>query len=136
MRYKSHMRSIEQAFDEGVAMMTSDLSRAQPVVAPPVGPGRLRPLRRPAQGSGRGVRPQLRPVRREPGTLRPRPGQPRACTGAPAPREWRLTERGLALIALLAGMIVLAAVTVVGLTAWRVTGEDYTQPGVSQLASR
>lgn len=117
-------------------MMTSDLSRAQPMVARPVGPDRLRPLRRPAQGSGRGVRPQLRPVRREPGTFRPRPGKPRACAGAPAPTQWRLTDRGLALVALLIGMIVLAAVTVVGLTAWRVTGEGYTQPGISQLASR
>lgn len=117
-------------------MMTTELSHLQLAGAPPMGPGQVRPPRRPAQGSGRGVRPQLRPARREPRTLRRRPGQPRACIGAPKPAEWRLTERGLALVALLIGMIVLAAVTVVGLTAWRVTGEGYTPPGVSQLASR
>ena len=34
---------------------------------------------------------------------------------------WRLTDRGIAVVLVLAAMIIVAAVTVIGLTAWRVT---------------
>ena len=40
------------------------------------------------------------------------------------------------MVLVLAAMIVVAAVTVIGLTAWRVTGPDYQATGVSQLSRR
>ena len=51
---------------------------------------------------------------------------------------WRLTERGIAILLILTAMIVIAAVTVIGLTAWRVTGPAPGQhaPGVAQLSQR
>jgi hypothetical protein len=58
--------------------------------------------------------------------------RPQACAvEAPAPRivtgdaGWRLTERGIALVLVTGLLIVTAALTVVGLTALRVTGERY-----------
>jgi len=39
--------------------------------------------------------------------------------------EWRLTDRGIAVVLVLAVMIAVAAVAVIGLTAWQVTGADY-----------
>jgi hypothetical protein len=47
---------------------------------------------------------------------------------------WRLTDRGIALVLVLTAMIVLAAVTVIGLTAWRVTSPGYEASGVSQFS--
>jgi Tfp pilus assembly protein PilX len=64
----------------------------------------------------------------------------RACRIDRAPRAstpWRLTDRGIALVLALTAMIVVAAVTVIGLTAWRVTAPGYQTSGVSQqLSSR
>ena len=63
----------------------------------------------------------------------------RACRVDPVTRpsaSWRLTDRGIAVVLALAAMIVLAAVTVIGLTAWRVTGPEYQATGVSQLSQR
>ena len=51
-------------------------------------------------------------------------------------RTWRLTDRGIALVLVLTAMIVLAAVTVIGLTAWRVTSPDYQASGVSVFSRR
>ena len=45
--------------------------------------------------------------------------------GAGDRREWRLTDRGIAVVLVLALMITVAAVVVIGLTAWQVTGADY-----------
>jgi multisubunit Na+/H+ antiporter MnhC subunit len=50
--------------------------------------------------------------------------------------SWRLTDRGIALVLVLTAMIVLAAVTVVGLTAWRVTSPGYQTSDTSQLSRR
>ena len=66
-------------------------------------------------------------------------GAVRACRVDPASRpstSWRLTDRGIALILALAAVIVMAAVTVIGLTAWRVTGPGYQATGVSQVSLR
>jgi hypothetical protein len=63
----------------------------------------------------------------------------RACRMEPAtqsPASWRLTDRGIALVLVLAAMIALAAVMVIGLTAWQVTGPDYQITGVAQLSQR
>jgi hypothetical protein len=50
--------------------------------------------------------------------------------------SWRLTDRGIALVLALAALLVVAAVTVIGLTAWRVTGPGYQSTGVSELSRR
>jgi hypothetical protein len=42
-----------------------------------------------------------------------------------APSEWRLTDRGIALVMVVAVMILSAALAVIGLTAVRVTSADY-----------
>jgi hypothetical protein len=62
-----------------------------------------------------------------------------ACRMEPAtqsPASCRLTDRGIALVLVLAAMIALAAVMVIGLTAWRVTGPDHQITGVAQLSQR
>jgi hypothetical protein len=50
--------------------------------------------------------------------------------------SWRLTDRGIALVLVLTALIVLAAVTVIGLTAWRVTSPGYSTTAVSEVSSR
>jgi hypothetical protein len=42
-----------------------------------------------------------------------------------APSEWRLTDRGIAVVMVAAVMILTAALAVIGLTAVRVTSADY-----------
>jgi hypothetical protein len=94
------------------------------------------PGRTPIRPSGPPARPdRSRPI---PSDLLP-DGAVRACrvnpvTGVSA--SWRLTDRGIAVVLALAAMIILAAVTVIGLTAWRVTGPEYQPTGVSQLSQR
>ena len=44
----------------------------------------------------------------------------------PAPSEWRLTDRGIAVVMVVAVMILTAALAVIGLTAVRVTSADYS----------
>ncbi len=62
----------------------------------------------------------------------------RACrlsdaTVVPVPvASWRLTDRGVAVVLVVGLMIMVAALTVVGLTAVQVTGSDY-RPGGSAL---
>jgi hypothetical protein len=41
------------------------------------------------------------------------------------PAHWQLTERGIAVVLLLAALILTVAVIVIGVTAVRVTGADY-----------
>ena len=99
-------------------------------------PTRLTP--RPGRGAGRGRRPQTRPPRPVPApslgvdalvetTLEP-------ALPAPAIRQssWRLTQRGVALVLVAGLMIAAAAVTVLTLTAVRVTGDNYVPYGQSQ----
>jgi hypothetical protein len=85
---------------------------------------------RPGRRAGRGTGPQARPARSLAGGTRVL--RPRACAvEVPTDRTatgnagWRLTERGIALVLVTGLLIVTAALTVVGLTALRVTGERY-----------
>ncbi len=98
-------------------------------------PARVRPVRR----SGRSTGPRARPVGFVPApTLAPTAARrARACVvdaaaAAPAPQPvarmvTRLTDRGIAVVLVAGAMIVVAAVTVIALTALRVTG-DNAQP--------
>jgi hypothetical protein len=93
---------------------------------------------RPGVGSGRRAGPQAHPARALPAAFpgRGRTG-PCACTpteaGARAVGRWRLTDRGVAVVLVTGLMIMIAALTVVGLTALRVTGSDY-RPAAGTLA--
>jgi hypothetical protein len=66
--------------------------------------------------------------------------QSRACSvPAPSPvvprtSDWRLTDRGIALVLVTGLLIITAALAVVSLTAIRVTGDRYTDVGHSVLA--
>ncbi|SEQ83926.1 hypothetical protein [Microlunatus flavus] len=93
-------------------------------LVPTATPTRTRPRR-----SGPGVGPVARP-RRLRFTAPAAPATPAACrVPAPvvpeAPRSGHLTERGLALVLVVAAALVAASVAVVALTALRVTGESY-----------
>jgi hypothetical protein len=99
---------------------------ARPVRPAPVPPQQLASNRHLARGS-RGVVPPWSN------------GAARGCRVDPVIRPsapWRLTDRGIALVLALAAVIVMAAVTVIGLTAWRVTGPGYQATGVSQVSLR
>ncbi len=103
-------------------------------------PTRLRPsvgqpARRPIPERGPLARPErLAPI--PPSRLGDRTVRGcRAAAVSPAP-SWRLTDRGIALVLILTAILVVAAVTVIGLTAWRVTGPGYQTTGVTQLSSR
>lgn len=83
----------------------------------------VRPVRRAVPARG----PLARPVRGVPApTSRPRHlPTVRSCQLQVDPGgtfRWRLTDRGIAMVLVLAAMILVAAVTVIGLTAWQVTG--------------
>ena len=114
-------------------------------------PARLRPpSAKPARGRASVRGPLARPVRQ--GPIPPPPatsshfaegsrGAVRACRVDSVTRPsgpWRLTDRGIAIVLILTAMIVIAAVTVIGLTAWRVTGPGPGQhaTGAAQLSQR
>ncbi|HWH99216.1 MAG TPA: hypothetical protein VNT27_02710 [Propionibacteriaceae bacterium] len=121
-------------------------------------PTRLRtsPVVKPARRRAPARGPLARPVRTEPiprrrgasvhfaggssGIVLPySSGEMRACriTAVSRPSSsWRLTDRGIALVLALTAVLVVAAVTVIGLTAWRVTSPGYHETGVSQLSRR
>jgi hypothetical protein len=110
---------------------------ARLATAPPKAPGR--PRRRTGRGTGPHARP-LRPLP-PPGLSGSRGSRAQACSvTAPAPAplgrpaQWRLTDRGIALVLVTGLLIVTAALAVVGLTALRVTGERYSDVGHSVLA--
>jgi hypothetical protein len=94
-----------------------------------------RPMRpRPGRGSGRAATPTLRPagVCPAPGVDRRPAAQTRSCVvSEPSPAaaspaaSWRLTDRGVAVVLVAGLMIMVAALTVIGLTAAKVTGEGY-----------
>jgi hypothetical protein len=111
----------------------------------------VQPARRRTANRGPVARPErsapIRPARLEDVDLaggvgaiaRAHPGAVRSCrvrAGRRRSASWRLTDRGIALVLILTAMLVLAAVTVIGLTAWRVTGPEYQSAGVSQLSRR
>ena len=96
-------------------------------------------VRRPAQPvSFRG--PSARPVHTLPapeiGTGRR--AEVRSCRVAATGlrRGWRLTDRGIAVVLVLAVMIAVAAVAVIGLTAWQVTGADYASWSADAVRAR
>lgn len=97
-------------------------------------PTRVRPVRQTRPGPGRGIGPQARPQRplAAPSLRAARPTQARSCVvAAPQPTTWRLTDRGIAAIMVVGLMIMVAAATVIGLTAFTVTSEDYRPAGQS-----
>ena len=114
-----------------------DRTAKSPMARPDVRPLRTR---RPARGSGRLAGPVLRPVEKCPApAVAGRPAvRSHACV-LPAPERsvaletvagaagatWRLTERGVAVVLVTGLMIMVAALTVVGLTALKVTGDSY-----------
>jgi len=103
----------------------------------PTRPGVRRP-RRPGPGTGPAARP-ARPLA-APSVARTAGPAARSCTvetpvhvTAEARSSWRLTERGIALVLVTGLLIATAALAVVGLTALRVTGEQYHGVGQSVL---
>ena len=158
VRYTSNMRSIELLFDPTPDPRSTAMSVAfaEPVLGRPVtdravlgqgGQGgapapvlRLVPtapavpgrIRRPGPGVGPTARPRRLRFSAPAAVAAPRACRPPAATVSPS-RTWHLTERGLALVLVVAAALVVASVTVVGLTALRVTSEGY-QPGHSAAA--
>lgn len=124
-------------------------------------PARVRPAGRPGRSSAPRSRParplaapSLNPTSLNPTSLNPTALNPmvqrgvRSCLGEAAPgatASWpvhtpvrvrtRITDRGIALVLVAGVMIVLAAVTVVGLTALRVTSDSY-QPLAAAYAAQ
>ena len=94
----------------------------------PSGRTRVDPRRR-GLGSGRRNGPWARPTHAVPAPTLTKPERStvRACRleGTAARLGWRLTDRGIAVIMVVGMMIVTAALSVVGLTAVRVTSTDY-----------
>ena len=121
----------------------------QLVVDRPIARSVVRPRRRtrPAQGSGREVGPRLRPGQPIPthslgrsassaahACVMPMPA-PVAAAGSSRQASWRLTDRGVAVVIVTGLMLMVAALTVIGLTALRVTGDGY-QATASQTLPR
>lgn len=127
-----------------MSAVTVDLITApRPTVEPrrrgsaarPAAPTRRRP-RRPGPGVGPVARPgaavpapSVAPVRLAPArACRPEPDE---APQVAATRQWRLTERGLAVVMVAAAVLLSAAVAVVTLTAFQVTGDGYRAGGSS-----
>jgi hypothetical protein len=105
----------------------SQSARSQPV-------RRVRPGRTGRRGPGRIGGPTLRPSSfwAAPATARRSGPAARSCTPSPSLiatpvsyPTWRLTDRGVAVVLVIGLMIMVAALTVVGLTAMSVTGDGY-----------
>jgi hypothetical protein len=154
MRYKSNIRSIERPFDTSqrstsMSAMTIDLAPTEPRTQGGAPRSRIgtsadpRPVTRPGRGSARGRSPQARPGRSVPApSIQTSPAAPvRGCVAeravlAAGPTTWHLTDRGIAVVLVTVSMIVVAAMAVIGLTALRVTGDNYQGYGQSQSAQR
>lgn len=100
-------------------------------------PDTLGDRRRGVRGSGRAASPFLRPaagcptptidrhpVMRARSCVMPEPAAPLA-SPTTASQPSRLTDRGIAVVLVVGLMIMVAALTVVGLTAMKVTGDGY-----------
>lgn len=95
---------------------------------------------RPGRHNGRSVGPRLRPVKpvESPALRRPRSTvqscsvdlPPAATAASTRASVWRLTDRGIAVVLVVGAMIAFTALTVVGLTAFRVTSERYQSSSV------
>lgn len=112
--------------------LTIEPQLAPPSVAPqPVRPPRRRPPTiRPGRGTGRGSAPQAQPghVLDAPTLRRRATGKVQACRPVPVEEKassWRLTDRGIAAVLTVFFMIAFAGMTMVGLTALRVTSPSY-----------
>ncbi len=113
------------AFAEPVAARPTSVASGRPVTAP----GRVRPVR-PGPGTGPASAPRrLRFTAPAANATRAACSPVLPVVRAPQPRSrrstWHLTERGLAVVLVLAAALVAASVAVVALTAVRVTGESY-----------
>ncbi|MGI3784561.1 MAG: hypothetical protein ACRYG2_27690 [Janthinobacterium lividum] len=101
-------------------------------------PSRPAPTRTRPRRTGPGVGPTARPRRLRfsaPAVAAPL-SRPRSCEPSPvvaASRSWHLTERGLAVVLVVAAALVAASIAVVGLTALRITSDSY-HPGHSAVA--
>jgi hypothetical protein len=140
VRYTSNTRSIEPTFDrtpDPLRSIAMSVAFAEPVLDRPstdvrVGRPGTAPARTTPRRPGPGVGPDARPRRvrfTAPAVPGGRPGS-RACRPAPAAaatsaRTWHLTDRGMAVVLVVAAALVAASIAVVGLTALRVTGESY-----------
>lgn len=103
---------------------------------------RVRPARSRRGPSGRADRsrgPRLRPELfarfSTGGRARSSVSRPQGCAVS-TPSQWRLTDRGIAVVLVAGLMVVVAAVTVVAATAIHVTGDSYAPNIASQAASR
>jgi hypothetical protein len=108
LRYKSNVRSIERQFD---AFPKKEIEMSAITVFVPQAHHSVE-LPRPRPTSGQPCR-VIHPV---PATAGPKGSS----NGATA--DWRLTDRGIAVVMVIAAMILTAAITVIGITAVRVTG--------------
>ena len=110
-----------------ITRVTPKTRRVSPEVRRPVQPGSFR-------------RPSARPARPIPAPdLRTgRSAEVRSCRVAATGLRggWRLTDRGIAVVLVLAVMIAVAAVAVIGLTAWQVTGTDYASWSADAVRAR
>lgn len=136
VRYTSNMRSIEPTFDrtpDPLRSISMSVAFAEPALdrptadvratRPAAAPTRTRP-RRPGPGVGPTARP--RRLRFTPPAVAG--AGARACQATPVAereRTWHLTDRGLAVVLVVAAALVAASIAVVGLTALRVTSESY-----------
>lgn len=144
MEYKSNVRSIEHPFEtspRSTSMSTVTVEREpglDPALLHSLPPGRTvsSPVR-PGRRSGRCPSPTSRPTGAvKAPVLRQVRSRPRTCevTGAvPQSSTWRLTDRGITMILVVATMIAMAALSVIGLTAARVTSERF-HPATSIVA--
>lgn len=143
VRYTSNTRSIEPTFDQTPDLLRStamSVAFAEPVLDRPsadlrTGRPGVAPVRPGPRRSGAGVGPTARPRRLRfaaPAVAKAAPGS-RACeVTRPVqqhqqhqPRTWHLTDRGLAVVLVVAAALVAASIVVVGLTALQVTGDGY-----------
>ena len=114
--------------------------RPAPAVKPSRGRAPVRgPLARPRRSALIPSRPAVVDLAGSSGIGLPYATTVRGCRARSVNRgssSWRLTDRGIALVIALAAILVVAAVTVIGLTAWRVTSPGYQTTGVSEVSPR
>jgi hypothetical protein len=127
------MSASASLVDRGVAVpFATDVSRRPAFRSTSIThPQRARSRRQ--RGAGRSVAPRARPCRSVPP---PRLGGPahRSVVAKAAP-QWRLTERGIAVIVVLALLITLVAAVVVFRTALQVTDSAMWRPVASSLSA-
>jgi hypothetical protein len=106
VRYKSNVRSIERQFDA----LPEEIEMSAIAVSVPQGHHSVDRLR----SSPTSARPCLI-INPAPATLDPKSSTDRAAA------DWRLTDRGIVVVMVIAAMILTVAIGVIGLTAVRVT---------------